>query len=63
MTDVPEDLLDALTRFHREVVLPDIERVVSEPLNSRISSLRDEMLSNFEAIDKRFDRLEANISR
>jgi hypothetical protein len=54
---VAEDLLPILTRFHREVVLPDIERVVG--------GLRDEMNGRFAALDvhfdaiyQRFDRLE-----
>lgn len=56
---VADDLLQVLTRFHREVVLPDIERVVDERLDARISSLREEMLSNFDAIYKKLDRLES----
>jgi hypothetical protein len=50
-----EDLLSVLTRFHREVVLPDLERVV----DARLAPLRDEMLSNFDAVFKRLDRLES----
>ena len=49
-----DDLLGVLTRFHREVVLPDIERVV----DARITPLRNEMLANFDAVFKRLDRLE-----
>ena len=49
-----EDLLGVLTRFHREVVVPDIERIV----DARITPLRDEMLSNFDAVFKRLDGLE-----
>lgn len=55
---VADELLNVLTRFHREVVLPDIERVVDERLDARITPLRDEMLSNFDAIYKKLDRLE-----
>ncbi len=50
-----EDLLGVLTRFHREVVVPDLERVV----DARIAPLREEMLANFEAVFKRLDRLES----
>jgi hypothetical protein len=53
-----DDLIPILTRFHREIVLPDIERVVG--------GLRDEMNARFAAQDahfvaiyQRFDRLEA----
>lgn len=55
---------DTLVQFHRQVVLPDIERIVGSriaPVMSRIDALRDEMLSNFDAIYKRFDRLESEI--
>jgi hypothetical protein len=56
---VSDDLLSVLTRFHREVVLPDIERIVGERLDAKITPLREEMLANFDAIYKRFDRLES----
>jgi hypothetical protein len=49
-----DELLTLLTRVHREVVLPDIERV----LDDRMVPLRDEMLSNFDAVFKHLDRLE-----
>ena len=54
-----EDLLSVLTRFHSEVVLPDLERVVDRALDSRIAPLRREMLSHLDAIYLRFDRLES----
>ena len=44
-----EDLLPILTRFHREVVLPDIKRVVGD--------LRDEMNARFTALDGHFDAI------
>ncbi|MFZ2490287.1 MAG: hypothetical protein WA208_02270 [Thermoanaerobaculia bacterium] len=49
-----EDLLKILTQFHREVVLPDMERIV----DSRITPLREEMLASFDAVLKRLERLE-----
>jgi hypothetical protein len=54
-----EDLPSVLTRFHGEVVLPDIERV----LDARIAPLRQEMLSHFDAIYRRFERLERSMRR
>jgi hypothetical protein len=54
---VAEDFLRILTRFHREVVLPDIERVVGglrEEMNGRFAALD----VHFDAICQRFDRLE-----
>ena len=56
MTD---DLLGVLTRFHREVVLPDIERIVDDRLEATIGALREDMLSNFDALYKRMDRLDS----
>lgn len=49
-----DELLSVLSRFHHEVVVPDIERV----FDARISPLRQEMLGNFDALLKRLDRLE-----
>ena len=56
---MPDELFSILMRFHREVVLPDIERIVGGVVDSRVTALRDEMLSNFDAVYKRFDRLES----
>jgi len=50
-----DDLLKTLIRFHREIVVPDIERIV----DMKIAPLRNEMLANFDAVFKRLDRLES----
>ena len=50
-----EDLFQVLTRFHREVVLPDLD----SRIGVKIDTLRDEMLSHFDAVYKRLDRLES----
>ena len=58
---MPEKLISVLTRFQREVVLHDTERIVANAIagvDSRVSTLRDETLSHFDAVYKRFDRLE-----
>jgi len=55
ITEMADDLLSVLTRFHREIVLPDIEEVVAK----QISPLRDEMLSGFDAVFKRLDPLDS----
>ena len=49
-----EDLVPILTRFHREVVLPDVRHVVGEV----VGDLEGRMNSHFDAIYKRFDTLE-----
>jgi DNA repair exonuclease SbcCD ATPase subunit len=51
---MPSDLLGTLTKFHRDVVLPDIERII----DARIVPLRQDTLSHFDAMYVRFDRLE-----
>ena len=57
-----EDLYQTLMRFHREIALPDVERAIKEPLDAKIDSLRNEMLTNFDGVWKRFDRLESEYS-
>lgn len=52
-----DELLNVLTRFHREVVLPDVERIVERVVDARIDPLRDEMLSNFDAVFKQLSGL------
>jgi hypothetical protein len=52
-----DDLLPILTRFHREIVVPDIERIVG----ASEQRLRDEMRSLFDAQAQRLDRLESRI--
>jgi len=49
-----DDLIPILTRFHREVVLPDIQRTVGEA----VDGLEGRMNAHFDAIYQRFDRLE-----
>jgi predicted nucleic acid-binding Zn-ribbon protein len=46
--------LAVLAKFHREVILPDIERVVGAGLDG----LRAEMNAGFDAVYQRLDRLE-----
>jgi hypothetical protein len=51
---VGQDLVPILAKFHSEVLLPDIKRVVEESEHR----LRDEMHTLFDALAKRLDRLE-----
>ncbi len=55
---MPDDFLTVLARFHRDVMLPDVERVVSTVVDTRVGSLSNEMLSHFDALYQRLDRLE-----
>ncbi|HEV8659996.1 MAG TPA: hypothetical protein VGS96_15430 [Thermoanaerobaculia bacterium] len=59
MADQPLTLND-LVQFHRQVFLPDFERIVDSrlaPINLRF----DDVFAHFDAIYKRFDRLESEI--
>jgi predicted nuclease with TOPRIM domain len=49
-----EDLIPILTRFHREIVLPDIERIVG----ATEQRLRNEMQTGFDALAQRLEKLE-----
>ena len=52
-----EDLFNTLMRFHREVVMPDVDGRF-EALREEIGAFRSETLGRFDAIYQRFDRLE-----
>jgi len=51
---VADDLLPILTRFQRDVLLPDVKRIVGEA----VGALEGRMNAHFDAIYRRFDRLE-----
>jgi hypothetical protein len=53
---MPDDpiTLATLMQFHREVLLPDVQRLVDQA----VGDLRAEMNGHFDAIYQRFDRLE-----
>ncbi|HEY3055269.1 MAG TPA: hypothetical protein VGK31_04990 [Thermoanaerobaculia bacterium] len=55
MTATADELWDTLLRFHHELAAPSI----IEPIRAEIAAFRDETLSHFDAIYKRFDRLES----
>jgi chromosome segregation ATPase len=52
-----DDLLQVLTRFHREVIAPDLDRR-DEKLGT-VEQKLDDVLTHFDAIYHRFDRLES----
>jgi len=52
-----DDLLRVLTRFHRQVIAPDLDRR-DERLGA-VDQKLDEVLTHFDAINHRFDRLES----
>ncbi len=57
---MPEDpiTLNALMQYHREVLLPDVKRLLSDSAESLEQRLRDEMHAGFDALVRRIDRLE-----
>src|SRR5512135_534573 len=54
MAPMGDDLIPILTRFHREIVLPDIERVVG----NAVGDLERRLNVHFDEIYRRLDRLE-----
>jgi hypothetical protein len=59
---VADDLLPLLTRFHREVLVPDVKRIVGEAvegLEQRINGRFDEINGRFDATYQRLDGLES----
>ena len=66
----PSIPLSMLTRFHREVVIPDIERIVGGTVGSMERRLRDEMhtlhdslLVKFERLDTEYEAIKAGLAR
>jgi len=57
MPRVPEELLAILTSFHREVMLPDMQRMV-DAAEARLNARFDDVNGHFDAVYQRFDRLE-----
>ncbi len=58
MRRMAEDLLPTLMRFHREILVPDMQRILGElrgEMNERFAAQE----AHFDAIYQRFDRLES----
>lgn len=53
-----DDLVHVLTRFHREVFMPDLREVLQTEIGAEVRSLRSEMLSHLDTIDQKLDRME-----
>ena len=45
-----EDLVPVLAKFHRDILLPDVKRVVSEVVDASERRLRDEMQAGFDSL-------------
>jgi chromosome segregation ATPase len=57
MSDQPLTII-ALAQFHRQVILPDIERIVGSAVHGAETRLRDEMHTLHDAVLKRLDHLD-----
>jgi predicted nucleic acid-binding Zn-ribbon protein len=57
MADQPITLA-ALAKFHQEVLLPDVKRIVREEVQREVGAHRNETQTAFDAIFQRMDRLE-----
>ena len=53
-----DDLVTVLARFHREVLLPDVQRIVNTAVEASERRITDRMDGLFDALSKRIDRLE-----
>jgi hypothetical protein len=60
MSDQPLTLA-VLAEFHRQVILPDVRRVVNEVVQGSESRLRDEMRSLHDVLMGRLDMLAQRI--
>ncbi len=54
-----DEIWAALLRFHREVFLPDFRRIVEDNLRKAFGNFETGMDAHFEALHRRFDRMEA----
>jgi hypothetical protein len=59
MTEDRPVTLSVLEKFHREVILPDIERVVRSAIEGAERRLRDEMHTLFDGLAQRLDRFKS----
>jgi hypothetical protein len=55
-----EDLASLLIRFHREVVVPDIDRAIGN-LSDRMDRRFDQVLGHFDHIYKRLDKIDSEL--
>lgn len=53
-----DELIRPLTRFHREVFVPDLERIIDERFEQRLTPFIRETNANFDAVFERLDRLD-----
>jgi hypothetical protein len=53
-----DDLVTVLAKFHRDVLLPDVQRIVNTAVEASERRITDRMDGLFDALSKRIDRLE-----
>jgi chromosome segregation ATPase len=57
-----EVTMPEMLRFHREVAMPELREMVSATVDSSVGALRNEMNAHFDAIYKRIERLETELT-
>jgi hypothetical protein len=57
---VPDDPLDELMRFHREVLRPELREAIAQALDKHLNPFRDEMRRHFDRVNERLDRMLAD---
>jgi len=62
MSDQPLTLI-VLAQFHRQVILPDVERTLGQAVAGSERRLRDEIRTLQDAVLKRLDELEKRLDR
>jgi hypothetical protein len=56
-----EELWQTLIRFHREVIAPDLARIVDEELDLKLKPFQRDVNRHFDALYKRLDRIDSEI--
>jgi DnaJ-domain-containing protein 1 len=59
---IADELWSTLLRFHREIALPDVDRIVGariEPLRDDLASFKRETHANFDAVWNNLGRLQS----
>lgn len=62
MSDQPLTLI-VLAQFHRQVILPDVERILGQAVGRAERGLRDEIRTLQDAVLRRLDDLEKRLDR
>lgn len=59
MSRVPDELLPILTKFHRDVLLPDMQRIL-DAAEGRVNARFDALKAHVEDLERRLSELDAS---